>query len=148
MAAGPTISQVFSETYMLFQEVLRDELEKAGLAGRVEPGTGPILFELFREDGRPISAIGDRLGLARSTMTSTVARLVNREFVETRSDPNDGRVKLLYLTPAGRQLRRKLRGVIANMDGTLSGDWSKARTTDAERVLAEMRDRLRSRVSR
>ena len=66
--------------------------------------TCQVLWPLFGEDGLPISEVGQRAGLAKSSMTTIVRGLVQDGFVRLDRDPSDHRVKRLYLTPRAREL--------------------------------------------
>ena len=70
--------------------------------------TCQVLWPLFGEDGLPISEVGQRAGLAKSSMTTIVRGLVRDGFVRLDRDPSDHRVKRLYLTPRARELERVL----------------------------------------
>lgn len=70
--------------------------------------TCQVLWPLFEEDGLPISEIGARAGLAKSSMTTIVKGLVEDGLVRLDRDPSDHRVKRLYLTPRARELERVL----------------------------------------
>lgn len=67
-----------------------------------------VLRPLFEQDGLPISELGARAGLAKSSMTSIVRGLVRDGLVRLDRDPSDHRVKRLYLTPRSRDLERVL----------------------------------------
>lgn len=67
-----------------------------------------VLLPLFEADGLPISELGARAGLAKSSMTTIVRALVQDGFVRLDRDPSDHRVKRLYLTPRARELERVL----------------------------------------
>jgi DNA-binding MarR family transcriptional regulator len=53
-------------------------------------------------------ALAEQLGLDRSNVTSIVDRLESGGFVTREAHPEDRRVKLLTLTPAGRAVRAAL----------------------------------------
>ena len=143
-----SLSQSFSESYVLFQEMLRAVLAERGLSGRVQPGTGPVLFALHREDDRTISDVGDGLGLARSTMTSVIARLEKGGLVTSRRDPEDGRAKRLKLTVKGRKVLEEMLGVAAQMDEILGSTWSETKRDQVDRDLRAMRERMRDALSK
>jgi DNA-binding MarR family transcriptional regulator len=70
--------------------------------------TCQVLRPLFDADGLPISEVGARAGLAKSTMTTIVRGLLREGLVRVESDGDDHRVKRLYLTPRARELERAL----------------------------------------
>src|SRR6266700_3935790 len=59
------------------------------------------------EPGRPLpmSRLADTLSCDASNVTGLVDRLESRGLVRRRSSPQDRRVKVLQLTPAGARLR-------------------------------------------
>lgn len=66
--------------------------------------TCQVLRPLFESDGLPISEVGHRAGLAKSSMTTIVRSLVADGLVEVETDPEDHRVKRLRLTRRARAL--------------------------------------------
>jgi MarR family transcriptional regulator, organic hydroperoxide resistance regulator len=62
------------------------------------------------EPGRPLpmSRLADTLSCDASNVTGLVDRLESRGLVLRRSSPEDRRVKVLHLTPAGARLRTQL----------------------------------------
>ena len=67
-----------------------------------------VLRPLFEEDGLPISEVGQRAGLAKSSMTTIVRGLERDGLVRLETDRGDQRVKRLWLTPRARELERVL----------------------------------------
>jgi len=62
------------------------------------------------EPGRPLpmSRLADTLSCDASNVTGLVDRLESRGLVQRRPSPEDRRVKVLQLTPAGSRLRAQL----------------------------------------
>lgn len=63
-----------------------------------------ILFTLVAEDGLPSSEIAKRAGHSKSRLTGLVDTLEAKGLVERRASVEDGRVQLLHVTAAGRDL--------------------------------------------
>ena len=123
---------------------LQRHLARAGLAGTVKVGMGPVLFLLDRRGDVHPSEIARELGLARSTVTSLKAQLVQRELVEVHPDPADGRASTLTLTARGREVVRTLRAIEAEVDRAIlsvleEGDeaWLRSRLELIGRALRE-----------
>ena len=74
----------------------------------VTPTTCQVLWPLFEQDGLPISEVGQRAGMAKSSMTTIVRGLEKGGLVRLESDRADHRVKRLWLTPRARELERVL----------------------------------------
>lgn len=70
--------------------------------------TCQVLRPLFETDGLPISEVGSRAGLAKSSMTTIVRGLVEEGLVRVEIDADDHRVKRLRLTPKARELERAM----------------------------------------
>ncbi len=64
---------------------------------------------LFRDERYlTVKSIALRLEVAKSRVTKLVSGLVARELVKRIDDPQDSRVKLISLTPAGREKVREI----------------------------------------
>lgn len=88
----------------------RDRLVESCRHGvpRRHPTTCQVLWPLFEQDGLPISEVGQRAGMAKSSMTTIVRGLEKGGLVRLESDRADHRVKRLWLTPRARELERVL----------------------------------------
>ena len=78
-----------------------------GFMEALEPlGIDPREFLLMRfvaaADGRPQHELAERLAIPPSRMVALVDRLEEAGFIERRPDPEDRRVRGLYLTRKGR----------------------------------------------
>jgi DNA-binding MarR family transcriptional regulator len=66
----------------------------------------PALFRVLNlvdaAEGRSQQAIGEAIEVPPSRMVALVDELEKRDLVERRPDPDDRRVRALYLTPKGR----------------------------------------------
>ncbi len=66
-----------------------------------------VLLVLWEHDGERVSHIGDRLQLDSATLTPLLKRLEARGLVERRRSAADERVVEVFLTAAGKRLRRR-----------------------------------------
>ncbi|HEX6653640.1 MAG TPA: MarR family transcriptional regulator [Thermoleophilaceae bacterium] len=78
----------------------------------LEPlGIGPRDFSLMRfvdaSDGQSQHALAERLGIPPSRMVALVDGLEEMELLERRPDPDDRRVRGLFLTRKGRSVLEK-----------------------------------------
>ncbi|WAH38126.1 MarR family winged helix-turn-helix transcriptional regulator [Alicyclobacillus dauci] len=67
-----------------------------------------ILFEVRRQELPSMQEVAGALGVDVTTFSRQIKLLVEKGLVQTTPDPNDGRVKLLSLTPAGQQIERQI----------------------------------------
>ena len=97
--------------FAFFNEIgILEQLSRAMLEARLPPGLiAPhfaVLNHLIRvEDGRTPIDIARAFQVPKTTMAHTLAGLVERGLVEMRPNPDDGRSKRVWLTPAGRRFR-------------------------------------------
>ncbi|HSO41038.1 MAG TPA: MarR family transcriptional regulator [Labilithrix sp.] len=70
-----------------------------------------VLLTLWEEDGARVSRLGERLHLDSGTLTPLLKRLESRKLVERRRSAEDERVVEVFLTAAGRRLKRSARDV-------------------------------------
>jgi DNA-binding MarR family transcriptional regulator len=87
-----------------WNELLAERFAAAGFPD-VRPSYGSILVPLYEQDGLRMSEIAKRARLSKQTMT-TMVRLLERDgLVERRSDPQDGRATLVFLTQRAQAFR-------------------------------------------
>ena len=60
-----------------------------------------LLWTLRDEDGQPVGALAEHLGVNPSTITGHVDRLVRQGLVRREEDPDDRRIVRNYLTDEG-----------------------------------------------
>jgi DNA-binding MarR family transcriptional regulator len=60
-----------------------------------------LLWALRDEDGLPVGALAEHLGVNPSTITGHVDRLVRQDLVRREEDPSDRRIVRNYLTESG-----------------------------------------------
>lgn len=77
---------------------------------------GRILFVLWETDDIPISALSERTGLAKTTLTSMLDRLERSGHIRREPDPDDRRAVRICLTESAEALRGKYVKVSAMMN--------------------------------
>jgi MarR family transcriptional regulator, organic hydroperoxide resistance regulator len=73
------------------------------------------MLVLWEKDGARVSEIGDRLQLDSATLTPLLKRLEAAELIERKRSTEDERVVEIFLTAAGKKLRKKAQDVPACM---------------------------------
>ena len=71
-------------------------------------------------------------------MSTLVTGLLRIGLIEARGDENDGRRRLLVLSPAGRRLRRPVMGVVDEWEAELVRSLSEAEATRLRKSLAQL----------
>ena len=124
-----------------WNELLGERFAAAGFP-EVRPSYGSIILPLFEQDGLRMGEIAKRARLSKQTMT-TMVRLLERDgLVERRSDPQDGRAALVFLTrrahafrPVAESTLRELGRLARRRLGSTTAD----AVSDALRQLAELK---------
>jgi DNA-binding MarR family transcriptional regulator len=81
-----------------------------------------VLTFLSRMPGAALAGVAEHLGVARSTASAIVDRLVRRKLVSRTEDPQERRCVVLTLTPTGAQLLQESREAAwARMAKVLAG---------------------------
>lgn len=85
---------------------------------------GRILFVLWETDNIPISALSERTGLAKTTLTSMLDRLERSGHIRRVPDSADRRAVRICLTENAYALREKYERVSAMMNEVFYGGFS------------------------
>jgi DNA-binding MarR family transcriptional regulator len=69
------------------------------------------MLALWEQDGVTVTTLGDRLGLDSGTLTPMLKRMEAAGYLRRTRDPSDERQVLITVTPAGRALRQRAKGI-------------------------------------
>ena len=109
------------ETVPLVMRFIRTEMRSRRAPSLSVPQFRVLTF-LSHRPGAPLSSVAEHLGVARSTASAMVDRLVRRELVSRTTHPEERRSVVLTLTPAGAQHLQHARGAAsARMAKVLAG---------------------------
>jgi DNA-binding MarR family transcriptional regulator len=81
-----------------------------------------VLSALADEPMRTQAALARAIGADKTRIIGTLDELQERALIEREPDPDDRRVRLLRLTPAGRQLYASVRTAIRAVEEELLGE--------------------------
>jgi DNA-binding MarR family transcriptional regulator len=114
-------AQEVMETVPLVMRFIRMEMRSRRAPSLSVPQFRVLTF-LSRKPGAPLSSVAEHLGVARSTASAMVDRLVRRQLVSRTTHPDERRSVVLTLTPAGAQHFREAReAASARMAKVLAG---------------------------
>jgi DNA-binding MarR family transcriptional regulator len=85
-----------------------------------------VLNMVDAAEGQSQQAIGEAIQAPASRMVAIVDELEERGLVERRPHPGDRRIRALHLTPAGRRLLSRGRGIAMEHEAELVRGLSKA----------------------
>lgn len=121
----------------LFAAALQTRIKPMGLS----TGVFPVMLHLWQQDGLTQRDLVARVGVEQATMANTLARMERDGLVERRADPQDGRVRRIWLTERGRGLHGEATAAAAEEnDSVLSGLSHKERA----QLIALLRKAIRS----
>ena len=101
-------------------------------------GQFSLMMALNRPSPPGMGAVAALLAMDRTTLTAALKPLARRGLVATARDPNDGRSRLLRLTPAGRALLAKAVPIWIDHHGQIEDAFSKADLAILRRGLARL----------
>lgn len=104
---------------------IEDELSDQDL-GR---GEYRILFALAEHEGLAQTDLVEQHHLEKSSIARVVDQLESKGYVKARPDPDDNRLKRLYLTKAGRELSEEIATVKDRVESRLTKDLSESEET-------------------
>jgi DNA-binding MarR family transcriptional regulator len=122
-----------------WNDQLSERFAGAGF-GEVRPSYGSVLLPLFEEDGLRMGELAERARLSKQTMTELVRRLERDGLVERRSDPDDRRAFLIFLTARSRSFEPVARRVLGELDRLVRRRLPDARVDELKAGLRELVD--------
>jgi DNA-binding MarR family transcriptional regulator len=118
---GVTLTeQQRNATAEALDEVIRFAVRQMGTLRRIGVSAGATLATLDSAGPCRLTALADHEGISQPSMTGIVSRLELQGLVERQRDPADGRIVLVAITEAGRDvLRRGRAGRVAFLSGLM-----------------------------
>ena len=99
-----TLISLFRQTSRVMVDELIERLHRGGFPDMT--AAHHPLFESIDPGGTRLTVLAARAGMTHQSMGELVSALEERGYVERRSDPSDGRVRLVVLTEKGRSAVR------------------------------------------
>lgn len=134
---GFIVSQVKQIQGRIFDKLLKEH----GIDDFNGP-QGRILYVLWQQDNLPISELGSRTSLAKTSLTTMLDRMEERGYIQRNNTPNDRRQILITLTDKARSLNSKYDEVTDQMNQIFYEGFSdesiKAFDNDLQHVLENL----------
>jgi DNA-binding MarR family transcriptional regulator len=139
--ADPVVFAVFNEIGII------DQLAQARLAKVLPDGLLVPHFTLLNHlvrvgDGRSPVDIARAFQITKGAVTNTLQRLESRGLIRLAPDPDDGRAKRVFLTPAGRAARERCIAAVADLFADIHGPLGDGPFAAALPFLRDLRQRL------
>ncbi|GGT21993.1 MarR family winged helix-turn-helix transcriptional regulator [Streptomyces purpureus] len=103
-------------------------------------GSAAVLALVDRYGEMRMSRLAELLAVDTSVTSRHVAHVVERGWLERSPDPEDGRSRILRLTPAGQDLLDGLGRRTADLFAHYLKDWSDEEVGQLNTMLARLRD--------
>jgi MarR family transcriptional regulator, organic hydroperoxide resistance regulator len=135
---GFLVSQIKRLQDRIFERLLREQGIEAfnGAQGR-------ILYVLWREDGLPISELGRRTSLAKTTLTSMLDRMEAKGHVVRVFDREDRRQIRIRLTDEAKGMDARYRAVSQTMTEIFYKGFSRSEIRAAEAAMERILNNLK-----
>jgi len=114
-------------------------LAEAGLY----PGQELVLMALYNDDGQTLGALAAGLCVQPATITKMVNRMERGGLLSREPDPDDGRVKRIFLTDEARALRSQTRQAWASLEAETVSRLSADEQATLANLLGKVLDGLR-----
>jgi DNA-binding MarR family transcriptional regulator len=104
---------------------------------RVRPAHGCV-FGNIDGSGSRLTELAERSGLTKQSVGEAVADLEQLGYVERVPDPEDGRAKIIRLTPRGSEALDAARSIFADIEARLSAAIGEERFAEFRAVLGDL----------
>lgn len=134
---------LISEIKQLQDRIFEKMLKSNGIQDLNGP-QGRILSVLWEEDNLSISELSNRTSLAKTSLTSMLDRLVERDYLNRVYDDLDKRQIRIILTQKAKSLRRNYESVSSDMQGLTYSGMAEAEIEKFEDTLGKIIERLKA----
>jgi DNA-binding MarR family transcriptional regulator len=111
MAPKPRRNDLAAMLHPLLRDLVAAELPILAAHG-VSMWEYVVLGALDRSPVRTQAALADSIGADKTRIIGTLDELQQKGYIERRPDPGDRRVRLLEITPAGRDVKQAVQSHI------------------------------------
>ena len=111
------LGRLLFRSYRAINDRLISELNSTGFGLRL--GHVGVISNLEYDGGTRLSTLASRAGVTKQAVTPVVRDLEQMGYVDTSTDPTDGRAKLVSLTPEGRRLIDAAQPLIVAIEGEI-----------------------------
>jgi DNA-binding MarR family transcriptional regulator len=105
-------------------------------------GQPPMLFILNKKDGQSQKELATKLKVKPATITVMLKRMEKVNLVIRRQDDEDQRISRVYITEEGREVCKKAKKVMENLEEECFGNFTVEEKVILRRLLMQMKDNL------
>jgi len=134
----PTPMMLLRDVQKLFDHFIRAEHEQVNM----QSSCRHLLFHLSIQDGCTQLQLAKLTHLKPPTVRVTLQKMEHDGYVTRRSDENDLRQTLVFLTDKGREYNQKIRNRIHELENIVMNDITADEKEVLMKLLSRMRDNL------
>lgn len=108
----------------------------------VSMATGFVLLNIDKENGTPSTALGPKMGTEATSLSRLLKSMEEKELIERKPNPDDGRGVLIFLTPFGIEKRKDARAAVIGFNQALRSKFSQRQTKVFFEVIEGIHDML------
>ncbi len=97
----PTVDYALRTTWLAIKKMYNEQAVKYDST----MATGFVLLSIDKTKGTPSTSLGPKMGMEATSLSRTLKKMEKKGLIERKSNPNDGRGVLLFLTPYGKETR-------------------------------------------
>jgi len=105
-------------------------------------GQAVLLMILSHHDGLTHSEIAEKLTISSAAATKVIKRMEALNYIQRRSDPNDGRVSRVFLRDEGRAVDDKIKSIFRQNEELLRNGLSEEEQAILVNLLARVHANL------
>ncbi len=132
----PDIAVLLDGATLALEAQLHRGLDAAGFDD-IRPAHGKV-FETIGQDGNRLTTMAERARITKGAMVELVDYLEDRSYLQRMPDPQDGRAKIVSLTPRGWEAVRVASAALADVEATWRAKLGSRRMSMLRRALGEM----------
>ena len=122
--------------------LMSNQLNKSLLEHEVTSEQWAVLSSLWKKDGVTQQELADLSNKNKASITHLIDNLEKRDLVERRTDENDRRNKMIYLTKEGADLQSTLTKVVSKTMKKITADVDKKELKQCKKALKKMVDTM------
>jgi len=136
------IEDTLSFKFVKLVRAHRDRIASSLRDLHLYPGQELMLSQLWKKEGLNQSELAATCGLEPPTITKVLERMSGADLVQVKPDPDDKRVRRVYLTDRGRALKNEVRDLWSSVEGQLLRGFNKKERDALRDFLNRMRDNI------
>ena len=110
-----TIDYILRTTWLAVNKMYNEEAAKFGTT----MATGFALLSIDPENGTPSTSLGPKMGMEATSLSRTLKIMEEKELIERKPNPEDGRGVIIHLTEFGREKRAYSREKVLTFNETI-----------------------------